>query len=44
VLIGAHADNAGSCRVIEKCGGQLENAVPDPDNPGKTINRYRIEV
>jgi len=44
VLIGAYADNTGSCRVIEKCGGQLENAVPDPDNPGKTINRYRIEV
>lgn len=44
VLIGAHADNAASCRVIEKCGGRLENAVPDPDNPGKTINRYWIEV
>ena len=44
VLIGAHADNTGSCRVIEKCGGVLENSVPDPDNSGKTINRYWIEV
>ena len=44
VLIGAHADNVGSCRVIEKCGGVLENSVPDPDSPEKTINRYWIEV
>lgn len=44
VLIGAHADNVGSCRVIEKCGGRLENMVEDPDNPGKLINRYWIEV
>ena len=44
VLIGAHSDNIGSCRAIEKCGGTLENAVPDPDNPEKTINRYWIEV
>lgn len=44
VLLGAHADNTGSCRVIEKCGGILENTVPDPDNPGKMINRYWIEV
>lgn len=44
VLIGAYADNIGSCRVIEKCGGKLENAVPDPDHPEKIINRYWIEV
>jgi predicted acetyltransferase len=44
VLIGAHADNIASCRVIEKNGGILENTVADPDHPGKTINRYWIEV
>lgn len=44
VLIGAYADNIGSCRVIEKCGGKLENATDDPDNPGKIIHRYWIEV
>ena len=44
VLLGAHADNIGSCRVIEKCGGMLENTVPDPDSPEKQINRYWIEV
>lgn len=44
VLLGAHADNVASCRVIEKCGGALENAVPDPDHPEKIIRRYWIEV
>lgn len=40
VLIGAHTSNIGSCRVIEKCGGALENVVPDPGDPNETINRY----
>ena len=44
VLLGAYSDNTGSCRTIEKCGGVLENAIPDPGNPGKIINRYWIEV
>ncbi len=44
VLIGAHADNVGSCKVIERCGGVKENTVPDPDHPEKLINRYWIEV
>ncbi|MBQ9951200.1 MAG: GNAT family N-acetyltransferase, partial [Clostridia bacterium] len=43
VLLGAYSDNTGSCRTIEKCGGVLENAVPDPGNPGKIINRYWID-
>ena len=44
VMVGAYADNIGSCRAIEKNGFALESAVPDPDAPGKTINRYWIEV
>ena len=44
VLIGAYSDNIGSCRVIEKCGGKLENALPDPTAPDKLVNRYWIEV
>ena len=43
VLLGAHTSNAASCRVIEKCGGALENTVPDPTEQGKFINRYWID-
>ncbi len=43
VLIGAHTSNIGSCRVIEKCGGILENFVPDPSDPTETIRRYWIQ-
>lgn len=43
VLLGAHTSNIGSCRVIEKCGGALENVVKAPDVENKTINRYWIE-
>lgn len=42
VLLGAHTDNIGSCRVIEKCGGVPENIVPDPGDASKTISRYWI--
>ena len=44
ILIGAHTSNVASCRTIEKCGGILENTVPDPDQPEKTINRYWITM
>lgn len=43
VLLGAHTSNIGSCRVIEKCGGILENVVKAPDVENETINRYWIE-
>ena len=42
VLIGAHASNIGSCKVIEKCDGILENVVIDPNDTKETINRYWI--
>ena len=42
VLVGAHATNIGSCKVIENCGGVLENIVDDPDNPNEQIKRYWI--
>lgn len=44
VLLGAHASNAASCRVIEKCGGVLENTVPDPNDISKSISRYWIRL
>ena len=43
VLLGAHTTNIGSCKVIENCGGILENTVSDPDDPNKQINRYWID-
>jgi predicted acetyltransferase len=36
-LLTAHADNAASIRVIEACGGELENTVPDPDCGTQTM-------
>ena len=42
ILIGAHETNIGSCRVIEKCGGQFADIVPDPDEPEKNIHQYWI--
>lgn len=44
ILIGAHTSNVASCRVIEKCGGKLENIVNDPDNVHETVSRYWIET
>lgn len=43
VLLGCHSSNIGSAKVIESCGGVLENIVPDPDDKGETIRRYWID-
>lgn len=42
IMLGAHTSNIGSCKVIEKCGGILENVVIDPTDKNETINRYWI--
>ncbi len=42
VLIACHTSNIGSMKVIENCGGKLENIVADPNDPQETINRYWI--
>lgn len=39
VLLTCDADNIGSRKVIEKCGGELSN---DPDHQGETDLRYWI--
>lgn len=44
VLLGALSTNTASCRVIEKCGGKLENTVANPGNVVEKINRYWIEI
>lgn len=44
IMIGAHTSNIGSCKVIEKCDGKLENIVQDPDDVNETINRYWIDI
>ncbi len=44
VLVSAHTSNIGSVKVIEKCGGKLENIVADPDEEGETINRYWFDI
>jgi len=36
-LLTAHADNAASIRVIQSCGGEMENIVPDPDCGTQTM-------
>lgn len=43
VLLGCHSSNIGSAKVIENCGGVLENIVPDPDDTNETIRRYWID-
>lgn len=43
VLLGCHSSNIGSAKVIEKCGGILENIVPDHDDKNETIRRYWID-
>lgn len=43
ILLGCHSSNIGSAKVIESCGGVLENIVPDPDDKGETIRRYWID-
>ncbi len=44
VLVSAHTSNTGSVKVIESCGGRLENIVADPDEKGETINRYWFDI
>jgi predicted acetyltransferase len=41
LLVTCDTDNVASARVIEKCGGTLENEVPTDDVP---IYRYWIEL
>ena len=36
--------NHGSIRVIEANGGVLDAQVPDPEEPGETINQYWIDL
>ncbi len=43
VLMGCHSSNIGSAKVIESCGGVLENTVTDPDDKNETIRRYWID-
>ena len=43
VLLGCHSSNIGSAKVIENCGGVLENVVADPDDKNETIRRYWID-
>ncbi|MBD5384660.1 MAG: GNAT family N-acetyltransferase [Ruminococcaceae bacterium] len=43
VLLGCHSSNVGSAKVIENCGGILENIVVDPDDKNETIKRYWID-
>ncbi len=43
VLVCAAADNAASCKVIERCGGLLDRELQS-DHFGCLIRRYWIEV
>ena len=43
VRLGAYADNIGSRKTIEKCGGVLIDQRPDPDHPDRINCRYRID-
>ena len=43
VLLGAYTGNIGSCKVIEKCGGKLENIAIE-DETGLPIKRYWINI
>ncbi len=42
VLVGVHTNNIGSIKVIENCGGILENTVKIPDDD-EEIRRYWID-
>ncbi len=44
VLLGALDSNVASCKVIEKCGGILENTVANPANNQEIIKRYWINI
>ena len=41
VLLGCYKDNAASARVIQKCGGVLENEIAEG---GKVVQRYWIAL
>ena len=41
VLVTCHADNAGSRKVIERCGGVYERSTPDPDGRAE-MRRYWV--
>ena len=43
VRLGAYADNIGSRKTIEQCGGVLIDQRPDPDHPDRINCRYRID-
>ena len=43
VLLGAYIGNVGSWKVMEKCGGKLENIVVE-DETGLPIKRYWIDI
>lgn len=42
VLVGVHTSNLGSIKVIQNCGGVLENDVLLPNDP-EPIQRYWID-
>lgn len=44
VLVACHTSNIGSVKVIESCGGKLENIVADPNEKEETINRYWFNI
>ena len=44
VLLTCADDNIGSARIIETCGGVLEDVEPHPDNPETLMRRYWIEL
>lgn len=43
VLLGAYVGNVASWKVMEKCGGELENVVIEEDT-GLPVKRYWIDV
>lgn len=43
-LVSSHTSNIGSVKVIESCGGTLENIVADPYEKGETISRYWFDI
>lgn len=44
VLLTCALDNVGSARIIESCGGVLENIEPHPDPPHVPMRRYWIKL
>lgn len=42
VLLGAYEDNLASCKVIEKCGGKLDNIITE-ESTSKIFKRYWLE-